>query len=177
MFAAKQGLVFVDQHAAHERVLYNKFRHQFRDSNVESQGLLVPHEMSFNPEESACIEVHKETLLRSGFSIEMVGPGEFFIHSMPSLLKNQDPSEVIRTVVESLSRSEGPISFPDMIDGIIARMSCRRSVKAEKIMHAEEVSSLIDSLEKTPAQWTCPHGRPLMLVLSESLVRKKFLRT
>ncbi|MED5579610.1 MAG: DNA mismatch repair endonuclease MutL [Nitrospinota bacterium] len=177
MFAAKQGLVFVDQHAAHERVLYNKFRHQFRDSNVESQGLLVPHEMSFNPEESACIEVHKETLLRSGFSIEMVGPGEFFIHSMPALLKNQDPSEVIRTVVENLSRSEGPISFPDMIDGIIARMSCRRSVKAEKIMHAEEVSSLIDSLEKTPAQWTCPHGRPLMLVLSESLVRKKFLRT
>ena len=177
MFAAKQGLVFVDQHAAHERILYNKFRNQFRDSNVESQGLLVPHEMSFSPEESASLEVQRETLLRSGFSIEMVGPGEFSIHSMPALLKNQDPSEVIRAVVGHLSRSEGPISFPDMIDGIIARMSCRRSVKAEKILHAEEVSSLVESLEKTPAQWTCPHGRPLMLLLSESLVRKNFLRT
>ncbi|MBE17618.1 MAG: hypothetical protein CMH79_02540 [Nitrospinae bacterium] len=177
MFAAKQGLVFVDQHAAHERILYNKFRNQFRDSNVESQGLLVPHQMSFGPEESVTLEVHKETLLRSGFSIEMISPGEYFIHSMPALLKNQEPSEVIRAVVEDLSRSEGPISFPDIIDGIIARMSCRRSVKAQKIMHAEEVASLVDSLEKTPAQWTCPHGRPLMLLLSESIVRKNFLRT
>ena len=177
MFAAKQGLVFVDQHAAHERVLYNKFRNQFRDSNVESQGLLVPYQMSFSPEESASLELHKDTLLRSGFSIEMVSPGEYSINSMPALLKSQEPSEVIRAVVENLNRSDEPISFPDMIDNIIARMSCRRSVKAEKIMHAEEVASLVDSLEKTPAQWTCPHGRPLMLVLSESLVRKNFLRT
>jgi DNA mismatch repair protein MutL len=176
LFESNQGLVFVDQHAAHERVLYNRFRDQFRDGNVESQAALVPPSISLRPEEALRLEEHAETLERSGFELEPAGAGEFLIRAVPALLAERDPVGAVRRVVEGLADLGEPMSFPDLIDGIIARMSCRGSVKAAHVLHPEEVASLVAEIDGTPGRWTCPHGRPIMLVLTEGPVRRRFLR-
>ncbi len=176
LFESNQGLVFVDQHAAHERVLYNRFRDQFRDGNVESQAALVPPSISLRPEEALRLEEHAETLARSGFELEPAGAGEYLIRAVPALLAERDPVGAVRRVVEGLADLDEPMSFPDLIDGIIARMSCRGAVKAAHSLHPEEVASLVADIDGTPGRWTCPHGRPIMLVLTEGPVRRRFLR-
>ncbi len=177
LFASPQGLVLVDQHAAHERVLYNRFRDQFREGHVDSQACLVPEEIQLRPEEALSIETHREDLLRSGFELECAGPGEYRIRAVPALLADRDPAGAVRQIVESLADIEQPVSFADLIDGIIARMSCRGAVKAAQPMRPEAVAALIDELENTPGRWTCPHGRPVMLVMGTDPVRRRFLRS
>ena len=177
LFGAPQGLVLVDQHAAHERVLYNRFRDQFRESRVDSQACLVPEEIRLRPEEALGLEAHFENLSRSGFELERAGPGEYRIRAVPALLADRDPAGAVRQIVEGLADLEQPVSFADLIDGIIARMSCKGAVKAARPMRPEEVASLVEELEKTPGRWTCPHGRPVMLVMGAGLVRRRFLRS
>ncbi len=177
LFGAPQGLVFVDQHAAHERVLYNRFRDQFRVGRVDSQACLVPEEIRLRPEEALSIEAHHEDLLRSGFELECAGPGEYRIRAVPALLADRDPAGAVRQIVEGLADLEQPVSFADLIDGIIAGMSCKGAVKAARPMRPEEVASLVEELEKTPGRWTCPHGRPVMLVMGDGPVRRRFLRS
>lgn len=177
LFGAPQGLVFVDQHAAHERVLYNRFRDQFRVGRVDSQACLVPEEIRLRPEEALSIEAHREDLLRSGFELECAGPGEYRIRAVPALLADRDPAGAVRQIAEVLADIEQPVSFADLIDGIIAGMSCKGAVKAARPMRPEEVASLVGELEKTPGRWTCPHGRPVMLVMGDGPVRRRFLRS
>ena len=177
LFGSRQGLVLVDQHAAHERVLYNRFRDQFKDGHVESQSCLVPEEIRLRPEEALGLEAYREDLLRSGFELECAGPGEYRIRAVPALLADRNPAGAVRQIVEGLADIEQPVSFADLIDGIIARMSCRGAVKAAQAMRPEEVASLVEELEKTPGRWTCPHGRPIMLVMGAGLVRRRFLRS
>lgn len=177
LFASPQGLVLVDQHAAHERVLYNRFRDQFREGRVDSQACLVPEEIRLRPEEALGIEAHRDDLLRSGFELECAGPGDYRIRAVPALLADRDPAGAVRQIVEGLADLEQPVSFADLIDGIITRMSCRGAVKAAQAMRPEEVAALVVELEKTPGRWTCPHGRPIMLVMSQAPVRRRFLRS
>ncbi|MEE9239841.1 MAG: DNA mismatch repair endonuclease MutL [bacterium] len=176
LFESDQGLVFVDQHAAHERVLYNRFRDQFRTGTVERQAALVPPVISLRPEEVLRLDEHRETLERSGFELEPAGAGEFLIRAVPALLAERDPAGAVRRVVESLAELDSPMSFPDLIDGIIARMSCRGAVKAAQSLHPEEVAVLVEEIDKAPGRWTCPHGRPIMLLLTVGPVRRRFLR-
>ena len=177
LFASSQGLVLVDQHAAHERVLYNRFRDQFREGRVDSQACLVPEEIRLRPEEALSIEAHRDDLLRSGFELECAGPGEYRIQAVPALIADRDPAGAVRQIVEGLADMEQPVSFADLIDGIIAKMSCKGAVKAAQAMRPEQVAALVEELEKTPGRWTCPHGRPVMLVMGADPVRRRFLRS
>ncbi len=177
LFASPQGLVLVDQHAAHERVLYNRFRDQFREGRVDSQACLVPEEIRLRPEEALGIEAHHEDLLRSGFELECAAPGEYRIRAVPALLADRDPAGAVRQVAEGLADMEQPVSFADLIDGIIARMSCKGAVKAAQAMRPEQAAALVEELEKTPGRWTCPHGRPVMLVMGADPVKRRFLRS
>ncbi len=177
LFASPQGLVLVDQHAAHERVLYNRFRDQFREGRVDSQACLVPEEIRLRPEEALSIEAHRDDLLRSGFELECAGPGEYRIRAVPALLADRDPAGAVRQIAEGLADIERPVSFADLIDGIIARMSCKGAVKAAQPMRPEQAAALVEELEKTPGRWTCPHGRPVMLVMGAGPVRRRFLRS
>ena len=177
LFASPQGLVLVDQHAAHERVLYNRFRDQFREGRVDSQACLVPEEIRLRPEEALGIEAHRDDLLRSGFELECAGPGEYRIRAVPALLADRDPAGAVRQIAEGLADIEQPVSFADLIDGIIARMSCKGAVKAAQPMRPEQAAALVEELEKTPGRWTCPHGRPVMLVMGAGPVRRRFLRS
>ena len=108
LFASPQGLVLVDQHAAHERVLYNRFRDQFREGRVDSQACLVPEEIRLRPEEALGIEAHHEDLLRSGFELECAAPGEYRIRAVPALLADRDPAGAVRQVAEGLAIWSSP---------------------------------------------------------------------
>ena len=122
------------------------------------------------------LDEHRETLERSGFELEQAGAGEYLVRAVPALLADRDPAGAVRRVVEGLADLEGPMSFPDLIDGIIARMSCKGAVKAAHSLHPEEVAVLVEEIDKTPGRWTCPHGRPVMLLLAQGPVRHRFLR-
>ena len=131
LFGAPQGLVFVDQHAAHERVLYNRFRDQFREGRVDSQACLVPEEIRLRPEEALSIEAHQRgsVALRALSSSARV-PENTGFEAVPALLADRDPAGAVRQIVEGLADMEQPVSFADLIDGIIAGMSCKGAVKA-----------------------------------------------
>ena len=144
---------------------------------MESQTCLAPQTLRLRPEEALSLEAHREDLLRSGFELEDAGPGEYRILAVPALLADSDPAGAARQVIEGLADLERPVSFADLIDGIIARMSCRGAVKAARPMRPEEVAALVAELERTPGRWTCPHGRPVMLVLGAGAARSRFLRS
>ena len=92
-------------------------------------------------------------------------PGNIGFGPCPRFWRTVTPQARVRQIVEGLADLEQPVSFADLIDGIIARMSCKGAVKAARPMRPEEVASLVEELEKTPGRWTCPHGRPVMLVM------------
>ncbi|KPJ90598.1 MAG: hypothetical protein AMJ53_13235, partial [Gammaproteobacteria bacterium SG8_11] len=168
------GLYLVDQHAAHERVLFERFMRQ-REKEIPSQVLLSPVQVEFSPTESRLMEEYLPVTTKLGFQIESFGPNTYQIRSMPSLLIGCDPEAAIRAVIEDFEEDETPLQ--DEIEAkIIARVCKRAAVKTGQILSPEEQKALLTDLESCQAPRTCPHGRPTMIHLSIDLLERQFGR-
>ena len=168
------GLYLVDQHAAHERILFEKFMKMQKDK-IPSQALLDPITITLSAEESNLLEDNLPVMGKLGFVIESFGPKTFRILSMPSLLIGSDPERALRVVIEDFEEDEKP--FHDQIEAkIIARVCKRSAVKAGKILSTDEQKALLLDLEACSSPRTCPHGRPTMIHLSINLLERQFGR-
>jgi DNA mismatch repair protein MutL len=168
------GLYLIDQHAAHERILFERFRrqHQF---NLPSQTLLEGVVLQLSAGKYESFLENLNAIRHIGFDIEPFGTDAFLIRSIPAIISNFDPVAAVQVVLEDFEEDETPLKGA-IEDRLIARICKRAAVKAGKTLTAEEQSTLLRDLEGCESPRTCPHGRPTMIHLSVDLLERQFGR-
>lgn len=168
------GLYLIDQHAAHERVLFEKIMRQHTQKAV-SQTLMEPAIIVLPPQSTLLLEQQLGVLSYFGFDVEPFGPNTFRVRAVPALLVGIDPAAAVRVVVEDFEEDEAPLAN-EVEAKIIARVCKRAAVKAGQILTNEEQQALLRDLEACQSPRTCPHGRPTMIHLSVDLLERQFGR-
>jgi DNA mismatch repair protein MutL len=169
------GLYLVDQHAAHERVLFEKLLRAHEDKRLASQVLLTPSTVTLPPEAALLLASQLPTLQHLGFGIEEFGPNAFQVRAVPAVLGGGEPSAAIRAVVEDFEEDETPLQG-EIERRLAARVCKRMAVKAGQALTLEEQRALIEDLEACDSPRTCPHGRPTMIHLSVEMLERQFGR-
>ena len=170
------GLVLVDQHAAHERVLFEELRRRMEEQGVPTQKLLLPQTFDVPPRDADWIEHNLSVLQRMGIGIESFGPGTFKIDSLPSFLDVSDAAQFMRKVIDDLKSAGNSASPMRLGEEMIAKSVCRHAVKANDPLRYPEVEKLIRDLLDCDLPYCCPHGRPTMIQISLVELEKKFGR-
>lgn len=168
-----EGVFLIDQHAAHERILYEKFMAQ--RGAVSSQHLLEPVTLHAGQEMTGLVANHLDDLNRIGFAVEPFGGDTFLVRSVPSVLSGQDPGRVLEEIVSSLAGSRNLVG--EEIEARLVKMVCKRAaIKAGQLLSAIEMQELVRQLEACQSPRTCPHGRPTVIQLSAGELEKAFGR-
>ena len=169
------GLYLVDQHAAHERVLFEKLMVQHAMKNIPSQALLTPVAVTLPPQSSNLLMTQLPLLQHFGFDVEEFGPNTFQVRAMPALFMGSDPAVALRALVEDFEEDESPLQ--NEIEAKLAARVCKRmAVKAGQALSNEEQRALLHDLEACDSPRTCPHGRPTMIHLSVDMLERQFGR-
>lgn len=168
------GLYLVDQHAAHERVLYEQYLSLRKDS-IASQSLLEPVTVDLSPASASLLNDQLDILEGLGFQVEVFGAQTFLVRAVPSLLAGIDPGAALRVVVEDFEEDETPLGTEHEAK-VIARICKRAAIKAGQVLSVEEQRELLVGLEACRSPRTCPHGRPTMIHLSVDLLERQFGR-
>jgi DNA mismatch repair protein MutL len=170
------GLVLVDQHAAHERILFEELRRKMEEQGVPTQKLLLPQTFDLPPRDADWIEHNLSTLEKMGIGIESFGPNTFKIDSLPAFLNVLDPAQLMSKVIDDLRSVSSSSSAMRMGEEMIAKTVCRHAVKANDPLGYLEVEKLIRDLLDCDLPYCCPHGRPTMIQISLIELEKKFGR-
>jgi len=170
------GLYLIDQHAAHERVLYEQFQAQRAKAEVASQMLLEPVAVPATPPQEEAVRQRADALAALGFQVEPFGPGTVLVRTVPTMLKGTpDLPLALSDVLEELVSDQSPAARPD--DEMLIRAVCKQgAVKAGQVLSLDEMRALIRDLEATTMPRTCPHGRPTMIHLSRAMLEREFGR-
>ena len=169
------GLYLVDQHAAHERVLFEKLMLQYDKRDIPSQALLEPMSVTLPPAQTTLLEENLELLNRFGFQVESFGPNTFQVRAMPTLFTGSDAASALRALVEDFEEDEAPLQ-EELEARIAARVCKRMAVKGGQSLSNDEQRALITDLENCDSPRTCPHGRPTMIHLSVDMLERQFGR-
>ena len=169
------GVYLIDQHAAHERVLFDKLMAQVEAELPESQGLLEAETVELTQAEAEVVESNLKVLESLGFSIEPFGAHAFRVRALPASVSNLSPERALRVVVEDFEEDESPLAAVKEAR-LAARVCKRAAIKAGQILSLEEQRQLILDLEQSASPRTCPHGRPTMVHLSVSALERQFGR-
>jgi len=169
------GLYLVDQHAAHERVLFEKLMTQHAMKNIPSQSLLTPAVVTLPPPSANVLISQLPFLQHFGFDVEEFGPNTFQVRAMPALFIGSDASAALRALVEDFEEDESPLQ--NEIEAKLAGRVCKRmAVKAGQALSNDEQRALLNDLEACDSPRTCPHGRPTMIHLSVDMLERQFGR-
>ncbi len=170
------GLVLVDQHAAHERILFEELRRRMEEQGVPSQKLLLSQTFELPPRDADWIEQNMDVLQKMGIGIENFGPNTFKIDSLPGFLNVTDGAQFMRKVIDDLKGASDRSSPLRLGEEMIAKTVCRHAVKANDPLRYLEVEKLIQDLLACDLPYCCPHGRPTMIQISNTELEKKFGR-
>jgi DNA mismatch repair protein MutL len=172
----QDGLVLVDQHAAHERILFEELRRRMEEQGVPSQRLLLAQTFELAPRDAEWVERNVATLQKMGIGIEPFGQNAFKIDSLPTFLDVSDPVGFMRKVIDGLKSASNGSSPLRLGEDMIAKTVCRHAVKANDPLRYLEVEKLISDLLECDLPYCCPHGRPTMIQISHTDLEKKFGR-
>jgi DNA mismatch repair protein MutL len=170
------GLVLVDQHAAHERILFEELRRRMEEQGVPAQKLLITQTFELPPRDADWIEQNMSILQKMGIGIESFGPNTFKIDSLPGFLNVTDGAQFMRKVIDDLKSASDRSSALRLGEDMIASTVCRHAVKANDSLRYLEVEKLIQDLLDCDLPYCCPHGRPTMIQISNAELEKKFGR-
>ena len=171
-----EGLVLVDQHAAHERILFEELRRRMEEQGVPAQKLLITQTFELPPRDADWIEQNLSILQKMGIGIESFGPNTFKIDSLPGFLNVTDGAQFMRKVIDDLKSASERSSPLRLGEDMIAKSVCRHAVKANDPLRYLEVEKLIQDLLECDLPYCCPHGRPTMIQISNAELEKKFGR-
>ena len=170
-----EGMYLIDQHAAHERILYEKLMAERAAASVSSQGLLEPLPLELTPLQAAIVEEHLELLRGVGFQIEPFGGETYLVRSVPALLSVGDPRQALVEIIEGLAQDEELLAQEREEE--LVRLICKQAaIKAGQTLSVQEMQELVRQLERTASPRTCPHGRPTMIHLSAEQLAREFGR-
>jgi DNA mismatch repair protein MutL len=167
------GLYLIDQHAAHERILYDRISAQWAQKEVEVQGLLQPITIELSPREEETLRASKKFLAEFGFTIEPFGNRSYVIRAIPALMARANIIEIVSALLDNLASKQSPNPWEEKIAQSLA---CHGAIRAGQQLSNEEMRELIKQLEQTKQPRACPHGRPTMIHLSSHQLEKEFGR-
>ena len=176
LMEGKEGLVMMDQHAAHERVNFEKFRRALETGGVPCQRLLLPVTLQTTPRDADLLRQNLAALNRLGIEIEPFGPNIFKVETLPAFLKTDDPAAWLDQVIEELSSLSTKSSSLRLSEDAIATTACRASVKSNDVLSIPELQGLLKDLFACEMPYCCPHGRPTLVQISTSELERKFGR-
>ncbi len=171
------GMVIVDQHAAHERLVYEKLKRQLAESGVAAQALLIPEIVEMSENDSARLLEHAEDLARLGLVIEPFGGGAVAVRETPALLGNIDARAMVLDIVDELTDQGESLSVQARLEAILSRVACHGSVRSGRRMGADEMNALLREMEATPHSGQCNHGRPTYVELKLADIERLFGRS
>lgn len=172
-----EGMMIIDQHAAHERLVYERFKAQMELQGVEKQGLLTPEIINLDEHLIETLLANAETLKKLGLEIEPFGPGALAVQTVPALLAGRmDVTKLIRELADELTEHETLGGLEERLNQILSTMACHGSVRSGRRMNAEEMNALLRQMEKTPLSGQCNHGRPTYIELKLNDIEKLFGR-
>jgi DNA mismatch repair protein MutL len=172
-----EGVLVIDQHALHERVLYEQFREKVLSGALETQTLLVPEPVDLSPAEAAAALEQSELLAQLGIRIEPFGGGTVLVSSYPAMLKGASPAALLRDMVELLVAGARVPERRDLLDELLHMMSCKAAVKAGDSLTPAEIEALLAQRHLAQDTHHCPHGRPTALVFTREDLDRQFMRT
>lgn len=174
----EQGILMIDQHAAHERILYEQFRAAYQERKGESYQLTQPVLCTLSPVEAARIREHEEVLASLGFCIEEFGEVHIFkISAVPTLLQDKQPDALLQDVLNDLGEDENPPTLDARTHRMLSYLACRSAIKAGDPLTEQEARALIAKLRDIESRYTCPHGRPVQVEISLQQLYRMFRRT
>ena len=173
----KEGLLIIDQHAAHERVLYERLTSNAEKISSQQQALLMPITLELTRQEAMYLEDNLELWKNLGFDIEEFGSDTFIIRSIPLVTKETNLVELVRDIIDQLQQDDTPAKGPGLKDKLITMMACKMAIKAGDKLEPDEIASLLKQTADVARPYTCPHGRPAMIKLTLPELAKKFHRT
>jgi DNA mismatch repair protein MutL len=176
LMESKEGLVLMDQHAAHERVNFEKFRRALETGGVPCQRLLMPITLQTTPRDADVLRQNQASLTRLGIEIEPFGPYIFKVEALPSFLKTDDPAAWLDHVIEELGSLSAKTSSLRLSEDAIATTACRASVKSNDVLSIPELQALLKDLLACEMPYCCPHGRPTLVQISTAELERKFGR-
>jgi len=177
LLESSEGLVLMDQHAAHEKILFEQLRTQLEDAGVSSQKLLIPLNWELAPHDSEFLKEQLPTLRKVGVEIEEFGEHSFIVQSLPPLLISEEPLALLQSLLEELHSLNQNSSTMRLGEDRIAATACRQAVKANDKLTSPELDQLLRDLLNCHAPFTCPHGRPTLIEITYSELEKKFGRS
>ena len=172
----QDNLYIIDQHAAHERVLYERTLKEMKNREFTSQYLSPPIILTLSMQEAELLKTHKERFERIGFEIDPFGGEEYAIRAVPANLFSIAKKELFMEMLDNLADGLSTNMTPDIIDEKVASMSCKAAVKGNNRLSAQEVDALIGELLELENPYHCPHGRPTIIAMSKKELEKKFKR-
>ncbi|HEY8506040.1 MAG TPA: DNA mismatch repair endonuclease MutL [Gemmataceae bacterium] len=171
-----EGVLVIDQHALHERILYEQFRRRFRDGELERQRLLIPEPIDLPAEQAAAVLECREALAELGLEVEDFGGGTVLLSSYPTVLGRSAPAVILRGVIDFLTTKERPPTREQLLNDLMATMACKAACKAGDRLTEEEIAALMAQRELAEDSHHCPHGRPTSLLFSRNELDKQFRR-
>jgi DNA mismatch repair protein MutL len=170
------GIEVIDQHALHERILYEQIREKVLGGALESQKLLVPEPVDLSAGEAALVLEQAELLARLGVEVEPFGGETVLVSSYPAMLANLSPGEVLRELVEKLLVGGRTPSARDLLDELLHMIACKAAVKFGDRLTPQEIDSLLGQRHLAADSHHCPHGRPTALVFTREDLDRQFKR-
>lgn len=172
----QHGLVLVDMHAAHERVVYERLKQQTKNHEIEQQQLLVPLQISVSSSEARLVEDQKTQFESFGFDIDRVGESSIIVRTIPHILSHSDLAQVLHDVITDIAKSQSSTRIEDFHNELLSTIACHGSVRANREMKLHEMNALLRAMEDTERSNQCNHGRPTWIQLSIADLDKLFMR-
>ena len=173
----EDSVVIVDQHAAHERLVYEKLKKQMEVSSVVRQVLLIPEIIELSSSDISSLMAEKEQLLKSGLVLEEFGKNAVIVHETPALLGAFNVESLILDILDELSNSGNSEKLEEEITSILSRKACHGSIRSGRRLNQEEMNALLREMEVTPYSGQCNHGRPTYIELKLKDIERLFGRT
>ncbi len=172
----RDGIVLVDQHAAHERLVYERLKRQRDENGIARQALLVPAVVDLEESDVARVIAATDELAEFGLVVESFGPGAVLVREMPALLQNADPRKLLQDIADRLAEDDSAGALQRSLDKVLATLACHNSVRAGRRLNPEEMNALLREMEATPGSGQCNHGRPTYVELKLADIERLFKR-
>ena len=170
------GIVIIDQHAAHERLVYEKLKEQVKDNKIEVQALLVPEILELSEPEILVLIEYKDNLSMYGLKINQFGINSIAVQEIPAILNSENIKKLIFDILDELTDLENSDTLEKKINAVLSRIACHGSIRSGRMLRTEEMNSLLREMENTPNSGQCNHGRPTHISIRMSDIERLFGR-